>query len=458
MKVIAIFDIGKTNKKFFLFDKQFREVFKSYERLEEIHDDDGFPSDNLPAIKRWMQEQFRAILHNEEYEIQSVNFSTYGASFVHIGRDGTPVAPLYNYLKPFPADILESFYKKYGEAETIARQTASPPSGMLNSGFQLYWLKYAKPDIFNKIRYSVHFPQYLSYLFTGIPVSDYTSTGCHTSLWDYEKEDYHDWVYAEGIDKKLPPIINTRTSINTTFEGRPLRTGIGIHDSSAALLPYLKSDPKPFLLISTGTWSISLNPFNESLLTREELDNNCLHYMRIDGSPVKAARFFLGNEYKLQVRKLQEHFGKKNDHHRRIKFDEAIFLKLHRNFSTAFHFESLFLKREQPAQNELDRFATFEEAFHQLMMELVKLQLRSARMAIGNTPIRKVYVDGGFADNEVYVKLLAHHFNDYKLRTTRSPLGSALGAALVLSGQELTPKFLKKHYRLRKHDPLILKP
>ena len=91
-------------------------------------------------------------------------------------------------------------------------------------------------------------PQYLSYVFTGIPVSEFTSIGCHTVLWDYEKKDYHKWVYKEGIDLKLPPIVSTETSMNINYNGKQLKIGVGIHDSSSALLPYLRSVKKKFLL------------------------------------------------------------------------------------------------------------------------------------------------------------------------------------------------------------------
>ena len=95
------------------------------------------------------------------------------------------------------------FLEKYGPKEQFELETGSPFSGFLNSGLQLYWLKRTKPALFDKIRYSLHFPQYVSYLFTGIPVSDFTSVGCHTGLWDFTRNDYHRWVYDEGIHYKV---------------------------------------------------------------------------------------------------------------------------------------------------------------------------------------------------------------------------------------------------------------
>jgi L-fuculokinase len=456
MKVTAIFDIGKTNKKFFLFDDNFREVHKEYISFEEIEDDDGYPADDLPAVQSWMREVLDKAMANKKYDIRAVNFSTYGASLVHLDRYGKPLTPLYNYTKPLPEETLRPFYTRYGDSLTIASETASPASGMLNSGFQLYWLKQAKPEIFQRIRHSLHFPQYLSYLFTGIPVSDFTSVGCHTSLWHFAKNDYHDWVYAEQIDRLLPPIVSTGASVNILYGGKRIRAGVGIHDSSAALLPYLLAEKKPFLLISTGTWSISLNPHSEEILTTEDLQNDCLNYMRIDGKPVKASRLFLGNEFEIQVKKLCAHFGKPFGYHRTVKFNKKIYRALTGDRQPKFCFESLRLSGPQPESTQLSGFPDFETAFHRLMMELMDLQVESARRAIGNSVIKKIYVDGGFADNEIFVKLASLHFKDYKLRTTQSPLGSALGAAMVISDKKVRPEFLKEHYAVRKHEPLIL--
>ncbi|HFA51303.1 MAG TPA: carbohydrate kinase [Bacteroidetes bacterium] len=455
-KTTAIFDIGKTNKKFFLFDKNYREVFREYSVFDEIEDEDGHPTDDLDAIIKWMKNIFSEILSAKKYEVKAINFSTYGASFVHLGRDGKPLTPLYNYTKKYPKKIAASFYKKYGKENKIAKATASPPSGFLNSGLQLYWLKYACPDIYKNIWQSLHFPQYLSYLFTGIPLSEYTGIGCHTGLWDYKKGDYHDWVYQENIDKILAPVVSTSTSINMDYGGRRIRVGIGIHDSSAALLPYISCDRKPFVLVSTGTWSIALNPFNEQLLTTPELKNDCLNYMRTDGKPVKAARLFLGNEYKLQIKKLCKHFKVKYGRHRSIKFSPDIYKKLKKLKQSCFKFETI-PNLGDINSSDFSCFDNFETAFHKLMMELMELQFRSLDLVIGKTKIKRIYIDGGFADNDIFVKLISRKYRGIKLRTTQSPLGSALGAALIVSEKETPAGFLKNNYGLKKHEPLIIR-
>ena len=113
MKVQAVFDIGKTNKKFFLFDENYQEVLKDYTSFEEVKDEDGVACDDLPAIQKWLKTTFDQYLADPAFEIHSLNFSSYGASFVHIDQAGHIVTPLYNYLKPYPTDILASFYSHF---------------------------------------------------------------------------------------------------------------------------------------------------------------------------------------------------------------------------------------------------------------------------------------------------------------------------------------------------------
>jgi sugar (pentulose or hexulose) kinase len=88
------------------------------------------------------------------------------------------------------------------------------------------------------------------------------------------------------------------------------------------------------------------------------------------------------------------------------------------------------------------------------MIELLELQKITVKMAIGNTDVKRIYIDGGFTGNDIFVKLMGYYFKEYKIRTTNSPLGSALGAAMVISKKELKKNFLKKNYRMHKITPL----
>jgi sugar (pentulose or hexulose) kinase len=453
MKVTAIFDIGKTNKKFFLFDEQFNEVYRDYARFEEAADEDGFPCEDLEQLTTWMKETFMEIQSKSEFDIRRLNFSTYGASLVHLNKQGTPLTPLYNYLKPYPKEILTSFFEQYGPDKEWATQTASPVMGMLNSGLQLYWLKKSKPGIFSTIHKSLHFPQYCAFLFTGQYFTEYTSIGCHTGLWNFRKKAYHRWIYEEGMDSLLPVIQPTTAAADVDFRGKLIKVGVGIHDSSAALLPYILANKDPFLLVSTGTWSITLNPFSKMELSQEDLDRDCLNYLQLTGRPVRAARLFMGNEYKIWITKLAQHFNLPYKTHRSVQPHPELIRKVEKENQSIFRWESIQKPGDQNTsqrQTDLSRFNSYEEAYHQLIKELVDLQVDCILLAKGSSDIKKIYIDGGFIDNKLFTQLLASRLPQYEWIITESPLGSALGAAMAVYNRSVDSNFLLRSFSMQK--------
>ncbi|TVP47685.1 MAG: sugar kinase [Mongoliibacter sp.] len=435
-KVTAIFDIGKTNKKFFLFDQELKEVYKVYHRLDYTQDEEGDDCESIQALTQWVKQTLKNALALPEFRIVKLNFTTYGASFVHVDRLGNPVAPLYNYLKKYPEDLLEQFYAHYGPTEKFSRETSSPALGMLNSGLQLYWLKYAKPDIFKKIHRSLHLPQYLSFLFTGKAVSEYTSIGCHTGLWDFAKGDYHHWVKAEGIDKILPEVVDTTTSFAKTFDRNSMSVGVGVHDSSSALLPYLTSNTEPFVLLSTGTWAISINPFNDAPLTLDELRKDCLHFLSKEGRPIKISRLFIGEEHKVQIEKLYAHFNLQKGYYKELKFTPERYEKAKSCTQKRFKFE--YLKPDLygitgAKETDWSSFSDFEDAYYSFIHELTEMQVASLKLVLDKTDVRKLYIDGGFNANPIFVGILRDKLPGISIETTDFALGTALGAGMLVN-------------------------
>jgi glycerol kinase len=436
IKVTAIFDIGRTNKKFFLFDQDFKEVYKVYHRLDFIEDEDGEACESITALTKWVKQTLKEALTLPEFLITKLNFTTYGASFVHIDQLGNPVAPLYNYLKVYPEEILDQFYAQYGPPEKFSRETSSPALAMLNSGLQLYWLKYAKPEAFKKIHRSLHLPQYLSYLFTGKAVSEYTSIGCHTGLWDFGKGTYHDWVKNEGIIQILPEVVDTTSTFAKTFDKHSMRIGVGVHDSSAALLPYLQSNKQPFALLSTGTWAISINPFNSSSLTTEELRQDCLHFLSKEGSPIKISRLFIGEEHKVQIEKLYTYFDLEKGYYKALDFEKERYEKAKSQTKKRFRFE--YLKPDvygiaQANETDWNGFTDFEDAYYSFIHELTELQVASLNLVLKDPKVQKLYIDGGFNANPIFVEMLRDKLPGINIEATDFALGTALGAGILVN-------------------------
>lgn len=452
MEVTAVFDIGKTNKKFFLLDKDFNEVHKEYTRFEEITDDDGFPSEDLPKLIEWIKKSYQNASKDEKYTITHVNFSTYGASMVHLDENKEIVTPFYNYLKPLPEDFEEKFLKKNGGQENFELSTSSPYLGMLNSGLQLFYLKYYKPELFKKIKHSVHFPQYLSCLFTERLFTDYTSLGCHTGLWDYKNNRYAQWVFDEGLDSLLSPLVSS----NTYYLQDDVKIGVGIHDSSSALVPYYNANEDPFALISTGTWSICMNLFNHSTLTNEDLQNDCLNFMNPKGLSVKASRLFLGDHFSKMVKKMANHFDVDYETYKELKWDPNHILD--RENSSHLLFDHSPLKPERfgftnGENSNFNRFDSFNRAVHHLFDELTDIQIESLNLVLGSTDIRKIFIDGGFSSSEVFTRFIARKLPDFKIYSSSFPLGSTLGAALMVNQRNLPENFLDNVYKVKLISP-----
>ena len=415
--VIAVFDIGKTNKKVFLWSTAFEIVFEKQQTFDEIVDEDGFACEDLAALQQWIIDTFTELFQMPEFELIGLNFSAYGASFVYVNGAGDPVAPLYNYLKPVSTPFP---YKDFGGENEFARKTASPILGNLNSGLQVYESTFR--PFWSEVFKALHFPNYLASLFTGRLVSEITSIGCHTALWDFDAGQYHPWV--SKIEDKLAPI-----STESSLEIDGIHYGLGLHDSSAALVPYLRSISDNFVLLSTGTWCIAMHPFNESPLHADELANDVLCYLQPNGKPVKASRLFGGHFHEEQVARMEKHFG---GSFKDLKFSDRVFSLFGANSSI---FESAFASRD------LNDFPDLASAYDQFMVDLVGQQIFSLNLLLQDAPVKQLLVDGGFSKNEWYMRLLARAFPELEVYAAEVAQASALGAALMVYEGE-TPKNL----------------
>jgi sugar (pentulose or hexulose) kinase len=447
--VIAVFDIGKTNKKVFLFDERYRIVFEKSARLEETTDEDGFPCENLDTLSSFILDSLNEIISREEFKLKAVNFSTYGASLVYIDKNGNPLTPLYNYLKPYPETLSERFYQENGGRETFSLQTASPVLGSLNAGLQLYRMKYEQPERFKNLLFALHLPQYLSSLMTGRYYSDLTSIGCHTGLWDFGLRKYHDWVQKEKLTAFLASLVSGEKTFPCANSEYDCEVGIGLHDSSAALIPYLMNVEIPFVLISTGTWSITMNPFNKTPLTKEELANDCLCYLQYRGEPVKASRLHAGLEHEQQVKRIAAFFNQDPLKYSEMEFSPEIIrsLKSHSSESPELKDGFIFQKRN------LTDFKTDAEAYHQLILELVHLQKLSTRLVMEGSAVNRIFVDGGFSRNSIFMHLLADVFPELEVYAASMAQATALGAALAIHGAWNSAPIPKDIIELKYYSP-----
>lgn len=435
--VIAVFDIGRTHKKFLLFNEQYQVVDETSVAWPDIADEDGYPCENMPEIAVWMRSRISEALAKQT-DIRAISFSAHGASLVHLDAAGKQATPMFDYMKPLSEEITSGFYALFGGRRAFSQATGSPVLDMLNSGIQLYWLRHFHPELFEKLDTSLHLPQYGNYLFSGKKHADITSIGCHTGLWDFAKGTYHGWVKAEGVANLLPPPEPVSAYDLVRFGDKEIPTGIGLHDSSAALLPFVYTAEKPFLLLSSGTWNITLHPFFKGALGEEDYKKDCLYYLLDQDRKVAASRLFLGHEYQHQVKKMETYFHKKSGYYLEVEPDTGLFIQALQDQAPdrVFYPETMAGTGPFPHLKgtpvDLSKFSGFEEAYHKLMLDLTYMQKVSVELLSSHSPVDRLYISGGFVQSHVFMELLHAFLPGWELFIAENKRASALGAAVAM--------------------------
>ena len=65
-------------------------------------------------------------------------------------------------------------------------------------------------------------------------------------------------------------------------------------------------------------------------------------------------------------------------------------------------------------------------------MKLVDKQIVSSKLVLNDDSVKKLFVDGGFGKNEIYMNLLAKAFPEMEIYAASVAQATALGAALAL--------------------------
>ncbi len=431
-EVTAVFDIGKTNKKFLLFNKDLDILYQEETVFEEIKDDDGYACDDIVKLVAWVRASLERTIREGKFDVQYLNFTTYGASLVYLDKEGNRITPLYNYLKPMTDGVMNGFYEKYGGKEEFSRKTASPALDMLNSGLQVLWLKKEKPQYWAKVKHILHLPQYMSYLFTNQICAGYPSIGCHTATWDFDNKKYHQWLEDEKIT--LPEPIASDVLFEAEVSGVKIKTGIGVHDSSGSLVPYLRAfSDKKFLLVSTGTWAINMNPFSVDPLTDEELKQDCLCFLSVEEQQVKSSRLFLGHIHEVNTKAICGHFGIALDFLKTMSTNEKMLQEIIDR--KEFVFFSDGIPSDYMGKMEvLDSLETAERAYHQFIYELAMFEANAIRLVFDeNEKPENIYIAGGFVKNDIFCRLLATLIPETEVFKAEIYNATALGTAMLVN-------------------------
>lgn len=294
---IAVFDLGKTNSKMFVFgpdgailaEARTRPVWTTFQGRKVLDDHRLFA---------WMSRELVAVLGR--HELEGVMVSAHGCTFALVRGTDELLHPVLDYEQEVPEAVAVSFDEVASDyAETF---TPRLPLGFCY-GRHTYWLSHDEPTMFADTQAILGYPQYWVWRFSGRQISEYSYLGAHTHLWAPFARDFSSMVDRLGWRAKLPPIVPSGDVVGSMDlelpDGarRSINVHNGVHDTNAALFYYRTTGLDDFTLVSTGTWVIAINP--DCPLDALDAERDMVCNVTVEGLPAPSLRFMGGRENDL---------------------------------------------------------------------------------------------------------------------------------------------------------------
>ncbi len=294
-RAIVVLDVGKTHAKLTLWDR-------SGMQLDRRSRANAGQAESLDAagIEGWMAEVLADFA--AQADIGAIIPVAHGAAAAIIDG-GALLAPPLDYEAFITADMRAA----YDQLRAPFAETGSPalPDG-LNLGVQLF-----RQSPLSETAQILPWPQYWSWLLSGVASSEVTSLGCHTDLWNPATGQPSSLAISQGWATRLAPLRRAGDVLGPITPAWAKRTGLpadthihcGVHDSNAALVAargFPEIAGQEATVLSTGTWFIAMRtPAQPVDLTLLPEDRDCLVNVDVDGRPVPSARFMGGREMEM---------------------------------------------------------------------------------------------------------------------------------------------------------------
>jgi sugar (pentulose or hexulose) kinase len=484
--VIVVIDIGMTNKKMAVYDESLVQQEAWYQNFAPKMID-GIEAHDLEAMEEWFIKELADIA--KKYRVRAIAITTHGASFVCVDKDGKSSVPSFYYTYEPGEDFHRRFYEQFGSPVELQARTGTPYfKSMINASKGIFFVKERYPEQFKNTAAVLLYPQYWGRRFTGRNGIETTYIGNHMYLWDHIEGRPSSVVEKLGISSLLPsPLSHSWDILGTITEELAEKTGLnrdvivtmGIHDSNSSLLPHFaKKSETGFILNSTGTWCVCMEPVEKYGFAPEELGKVVFFNISAFGKPVKTAIFFGGQEFEIWSRMLMDIHGRTDF----PPYDQELYLKILQDKS-AFLLPELIagsgqFPRSKPrvAENRRDYhyadiikakavpenlppcFRNYETGFAVLEISLV-MQSITAIERTGLAPGIEIFTEGGFRKNEAYNVLLSSALKSNPAFITdiaeATALGAAMTAKMALTGKklsELSEYFEVKYQEVPKAD------
>ncbi len=412
---IAVVDVGATNSKVVLFSPSCEVVAER--KMASVHVE-GPPYRHIDPepLLEFLRQSLPEL--NEILPIDVVVPCAHGAALACLANNGRLALPVMDYTAEPPPDIIEQYRKIMPGFDEVC----CPLLPMaLTHALQLYWQSQAQPQDFARIKTIIPWIQYIGYRLSGRAVTEITSMSCQTQLVDVVHGGPSSLVRRQGWTRLFPPMVKAWEVIgliNAEF-GITAKVLAGIHDSSANYVRYLSGGIEKFTLLSTGTWIIIYNA--AARIADLEADFDCASSTDIFGQPIATSRFFGGKEFEVLAGDAADATPSLAAVARLVTRGTMALPSFTGSAGPVPGSENKGLIIGQAPENAEEKSSL--AALYCALMVAEQLDLVSSRGAI--------IVDGPFAQNEVFLGVLARLRAGQKLQASELRDGTAAGAACL---------------------------
>lgn len=443
-QVVAVLDVGKTNKKVLLYDRAYQ-VQAETRTAFDPRECNGLEVEATDELLAWFKDALKTFAR--DYDIRAISVSAHGATCALLDAQGALAHPVVSYTCPKGAEVQDEFYAKYGDRKTVLRETASADVGFANIAKMFYYFQTRLPEVWATVEHALFYNTYLGYELTGVMANELTYLGNHNCFWDFEAQTWSrigkdlgaDTLFPEKMLKPWETLGPLKPEIAEACGLSPdCLVACGLHDSNANFLPYLAQGHDDFILNSTGTWCVAMKRAASRSLTGAEIAANLFFNMDATGWPVLTALFPGGMEYDKFSK-----FSTLSDESTAALMNEVVAARNCFVVPGALPSAKVFVEAEPKV---VDRDARYDLA--QLEAGAVPIDAMGQRyfaalnlgLAIGSAemmrrlsaaPGCKVFIEGGFANNLPYCQALAALCPGITIALTNMKEGTSFGAALA---------------------------
>jgi sugar (pentulose or hexulose) kinase len=420
LRGIAVVDAGYTNTKVMLFSPEGEAVAERKAASRQIK---GAPYDHLDHTV--VAELCRTALPELDriLPVDAIVPAAHGAALALLGADGRLALPVMDYQAAPPAEIVNA----YRAIEPPFAEVYCPLLPMaLTHGLQLFWQEQAFPHEFAQVATVIPWIQYVAQRLSGVAVCEISSMSCQTQLMDVARNRLSSLVTGRGWDRLFPRFAKAWEVVGTLqpeFRGDGFRGAgrvlAGVHDSTGNCVRYLAAGLGRFTLVSSGTWLISFDTSMPFQALDPKFDTNT--NTDIFGRQVACSRFFGGREFELVAGQAPAEAASLADVQALID-QGTLALPSFSNSGGPMPGTGGKGRITGPQPKTIGARASLAALYCALMCDRQLAAIRSQN---------RIVVDGPFAQNPVFLSVLAALRPKQKVEASALRDGTTAGAALI---------------------------